>query len=151
MESKCITTVKWLFRDSVDAYPELKGKDMKISTPDILYKNFRFLFEKETKEKFTVFWLNSRKRVIGFEIVCEGVLDASIAAPREIFRGAIVSTCAGIILAHNHPSGSTEPSNEDITATKTLKEAGKILGISVLDHIIFTDEGYFSFVENNLM
>jgi DNA repair protein RadC len=71
--------------------------------------------------------------------------------PREVFRGAIVATCANIILAHNHPSGNLEPSREDISITKKLVEAGKIVDISVLDHIIFGDDGYTSFVEKRLI
>jgi len=71
--------------------------------------------------------------------------------PREVFRGAIVATCANIILAHNHPSGNLEPSREDISITQKLVEAGKIVDISVLDHIIFGDDGYTSFVEKRLI
>ena len=71
--------------------------------------------------------------------------------PREVFRGAIVATCANIIIAHNHPSGNLEPSKEDISITKKLVEAGKIIDISVLDHIIFTDDGFTSFEERRLI
>lgn len=71
--------------------------------------------------------------------------------PREVFRGAIVSSCANIIVAHNHPSGNLEPSNEDISLTKKLIEAGKIIEINVFDHIIFAENEYTSFVEKRLM
>lgn len=71
--------------------------------------------------------------------------------PREVFRGAIVATCASVILAHNHPSGNLDPSNEDISITKRLSEAGKILDINVIDHLIFTDDGFTSFVEQRII
>jgi DNA repair protein RadC len=91
-----------------------------------------------------VFWLNSVNRVLGFEVVTEGILNSSLAHPREVFRGAVVSTAASIIIAHNHPSENTEPSQEDISITKQLVEAGKIIGIPVHDHIIFASESFIS-------
>jgi DNA repair protein RadC len=109
------------------------------------------LFEGEVKERFVVFWLNSANVVAGFEIISEGILNASVVHPREVFRAAIVATCANIILAHNHPSGNNEPSNEDILMTKKLVEAGKIIDISVFDHVIFADKTYTSFVERRLI
>ncbi len=69
----------------------------------------------------------------------------------EVFRGAIVATCSSIIIAHHHPSGNLEPSREDISITKKLVEAGKIVDISVLDNIIFTDNGFTSFVEQRFI
>ncbi len=102
-------------------------------------------------EKFVVYWLSSANVVTGFEIVTEGTLNASIVHPREVFRGAIVATCANIILAHNHPSGNPEPSQEDIQLTKKIVEAGKLLDIPVFDHIIFAEDAYLSFVEKNIL
>ena len=98
-----------------------------------------------------MFWLNSANRVTGFEIVSEGLLNSSLVHPREVFRGAIVATCASIIIAHNHPSGNTEPSAEDLAITKQIAEAGKVIGITVHDHIVFTDDGYCSFAERGLI
>jgi len=109
------------------------------------------LFDGEVKERFVVFWLNSANIVQGFEIVSEGTLNSSVVHPREVFRGAIVSSCANIIVAHNHPSGNPEPSNEDISLTKKLVEAGKIIEISVFDHIIFAENTFTSFVERRLI
>ena len=109
------------------------------------------MFDGEVKERFIVFWLSSSNVVIGFEIVSEGILNASVVHPREVFRGAIVATCASIILAHNHPSGNIEPSNEDISITKQLVEAGKIIDIRIFDHIIFGEDAYTSFVEKRLI
>jgi len=109
------------------------------------------LFDGEVKERFVVFWLNSANVVTGFEVISEGTLNSSVVHPREVFRGAIVATCANIILAHNHPSGNTEPSNEDISITKKLVEAGKIIDIKVFDHLIFAEDAYTSFVEKRLI
>jgi DNA repair protein RadC len=109
------------------------------------------LFDGEVKERFITFWLNSANVVTGFEVISEGILNASVVHPREVFRGAIVATCANIIVAHNHPSGNTEPSNEDIVLTKKLVEAGKIIDITVFDHIIFAEDTYTSFVEKRLI
>ncbi len=109
------------------------------------------MFDGEVKEKFVVFWLSSSNNITGFEIISEGTLNSSVVHPREVFRGAIVATCANIIIAHNHPSGNQEPSNEDISLTNKLVDAGKLLEISVFDHIIFAEDNYTSFIERRLM
>jgi DNA repair protein RadC len=108
------------------------------------------LFDGEVRERFVVFWLSSANVVTGSEIISEGTLNSSVVHSREVFRGAIVATCANLILAHNHPSGNPEPSNEDISITKKIVEAGKIIDILVSDHIIFADDTYTSFVERKL-
>lgn len=109
------------------------------------------MFDGEVREKFVVFWLSSANVVTGFETISEGLLNASLCHPREVFRGAIVASCSNIILAHNHPSGNKEPSKEDLSITKKLVEAGKIIDIKVFDHIIFAEEEYNSFVESGLI
>ncbi len=147
----CIKTITWKFKDSGESYPQLKDRKVKITSPSQMYENFNFLFEGEVKEKFVVFWLSTSNNVIGFEVISEGLLNSSLVHPREVFRGAIVATCANIILAHNHPSGNIEPSKEDISITKRLTEAGKILDISVLDHVIFGDDGFTSLVEQRII
>lgn len=88
---------------------------------------------------------------MGFEVVTEGTLNASLVHPREVFRGAIVATSASIILMHNHPSGNAAPSTEDIQITKQMVEAGRIIGIPVHDHIIFADDTYTSLAEQGLL
>jgi DNA repair protein RadC len=107
-------------------------------------------FRKADKEHFCVFFLNTQNRIIGREIVSIGTLNTSLIHPRECFRTAILKNSAAVIFAHNHPSGSLEPSNEDMAVTKRLKDAGKLIGIEVLDHVIVTTEGYKSFKEQNL-
>jgi DNA repair protein RadC len=88
------------------------------------------------KENFVVLFLNTQNGIIGKDIVSIGTLNTSLVHPREVFRTAIVKNCASIIVAHNHPSGSLEPSSEDLAVTQRLKESGKLLGIELLDHVI---------------
>lgn len=150
-----LKTITWKLRDPREVYadvPNIKATDLKkITSPKDLYNQFRFIFENETVEKFVVFWLATNNKVSGFEIVSTGSLNSSIASPREVFRGAIVNNCANIIVAHNHPSGNPEPSNEDIVITKKIVEGGKILEINVFDHIIFTNDGFTSLVERRII
>ncbi|MBI9032801.1 JAB domain-containing protein [bacterium] len=148
---QCIQTITWRFKDTSETYPQLKKKQIQITSPSEMYEQFKFLFLGEVKEKFLVFWLSSSNSVMGFEEISSGLLSSSLVHPREVFRGSIVATCANIILAHNHPSGNREPSKEDIAITEKLVSAGKIIDIKVFDHIIFCDDGFTSFVERRLI
>jgi len=143
--------VTWRFSDCCKVYPELPSEKIYIHGPEDVYQHFLFLFKQQVRERFVVFWLNSANRIIGLEVVSEGTLNSSLVHPREVLRGAIVATCASIVIAHNHPSGNIEPSSEDIAITKQIVEAGKIIGIPVHDHIIFTNESYTSFAERGLI
>jgi len=105
------------------------------------------LFDSEV-EQFAVVSVNCKNHVIGFEVISKGSLNSSIVHPREVFNMAIVNHAAGIIVAHNHPSGVPEPSREDKDLTKTLSEAGKMLGIPILDHLIIGERIYYSFKEH---
>ncbi|MEX2411781.1 MAG: DNA repair protein RadC [Candidatus Paceibacterota bacterium] len=100
------------------------------------------------KEHFVVFYLDSRNQEIKREIISIGTINASLVHPREVFEGAIKNNASSIILAHNHPSGDTEPSQDDIEVTKKLVHAGKILDIRVVDHVIVTDKEFNNFIEN---
>jgi DNA repair protein RadC len=88
------------------------------------------------REHFVLLMLNQKNRVIGIHTVSMGSLTASVVHPREVFKVAILANCASILLAHNHPSGDCQPSKEDRAITTRLVEAGRLLGISVLDHVI---------------
>ncbi len=103
------------------------------------------------KEHFVVFFLDTQNQVIKREVVSVGTLNASLIHPREVFEPAIQHSSAHILLAHNHPSGGLEPSEQDLAVTKRLQEAGGLLGIEVLDHVIVTERGYSSFKEKNLL
>lgn len=112
----------------------------------LLMENMRFL----DREHFQIILLNTKNQVLGIELVSVGSLNASIVHPREIFKIPIRRSAAAIILVHNHPSGDPTPSQEDIDVTRRLREAGKILGIDVLDHVIIGDRRYLSFREKGL-
>lgn len=97
------------------------------------------------KEHYAVVSLDSRAKVIGIDTVTIGSLNASVVHPRETFEAAIRRHAASIIIGHNHPSGETQPSDEDIIITQQLMAAGKLFGIPVIDHIIVSQKSYYSF------
>lgn len=99
------------------------------------------------KEKFMVLMLDSKNRVVKDEIVSVGILNASLVHPREIFKSAIKESANAIILVHNHPSGDTEPSSEDVFVTEQVVKAGKLIGIRVLDHVIIGHNSHYSFAK----
>jgi len=103
------------------------------------------------KEHFVVFFLDSRNQEIKREVISIGTINASLVHPREVFEPAVKYLAVQVILAHNHPSGDLEPSEEDLTVNKRLVEAGKLLGIEVLDHIIVTKDSFISFKEKGLL
>jgi len=103
------------------------------------------------KEHFVIFYLDTGNQEIKREIISVGTLNASLVHPREVFEPAIKHLAAQIIVAHNHPSGQTEPSAGDLEVNKRLMEAGKLLGIELADHIIVTIGGFYSFKENKLI
>jgi DNA repair protein RadC len=148
----CTRTITWRFAESREELPELFGKkEVVIRRPEDIASNYMGLFRDQVKERFIVFWLSASNKVMGFEIVTEGILNSSLVHPREVFRGAIVATCAAVIVAHNHPSGSTEPSPEDLNITRQIFESGRVIGIPVHDHIIFAGDSYTSFLERGLL
>jgi DNA repair protein RadC len=147
-----IRTVTWKFAEARDVLPELKAsRNIQINDPQMLYTRYKALFDNQVRERFVVFWLSTSNKVTGFDVISEGNLNSSIVHPREVFRGAIVATAASIILAHNHPSDNPNPSDEDKHITRQLVESGKIIGIPVHDHLIFTNTGYYSFAEGGLL
>ena len=100
------------------------------------------------EEHFVSFHLNAKFQVVGYQIVSRGTLSASLVHPREVFKAALLANSYAIIVAHNHPGGSLEPSKEDIETTKTLIKAGQILGVSVVDHVIVSSNGFQSLRES---
>ena len=106
----------------------------------------------KAQEEFYSFYLNTKNRVIGMEMISKGSLNATLIHPREVFKGALLANAHAVILAHNHPSGDVEPSNADKIVTTTLIDAGKLLDVKVIDHVIIGSKGgYFSFSESSLM
>lgn len=109
------------------------------------------LIAEEVQELFLVFYLNVKNKVIGYQEVARGTLNACVVAPADVFRGAIMAGAASVIIAHNHPSGEPTPSDEDRRLTARIKKAGELLGIRVLDHVVVADEGYFSFCDAGIL
>lgn len=103
------------------------------------------------KEHFIAIYLDTQNREIHREIISIGTLNASLVHPREIFEPAIRNLAASIILVHNHPSGDTKPSEEDILVTKKLVDSGRLLDIHILDHIVVSSRGYLSLKEKSLL
>ena len=99
------------------------------------------------REALAVLLLNTKHRIIAGHIAGVGTLDSAAAGPREIFRAAILAGAEAIILGHNHPSGDPEPSQQDLAFTRRLLDAGRLLGIPLLDHIIIGDRYYVSLAE----
>lgn len=95
--------------------------------------------------------LNNKGKLIGLFFISKGTVNMTCLSPREIFMRALMAGAALIVLCHNHPSGDPRPSGKDIEMTKKLKEAGELLGLPVIDHIIIGDKGYYSFVEKGLL
>ncbi|MDH5640394.1 MAG: JAB domain-containing protein [Nitrospira sp.] len=112
-----------------------------------IYQTFRKAFEGLDREHFAVITLDAKNQPIGFNVVSVGALTLAIVHPREVFKLCVLQNAAGVILAHNHCSGDPTPSPEDRRLTSRLFAAGKILGVNVLDHIIFGRDRYISFAD----
>jgi DNA repair protein RadC len=130
---------------------EIEMINFDIKNPESVVKAIRASIKDKAKEHFKLILLNPRNKIIRISTISIGTLNASLVHPREVFKDAIVHSAASVVLAHNHPSGDPEPSEDDVTITKRLIEAGKILGIEVIDHIIIAKNGFFSFKEKGLI
>lgn len=134
-------------KDEIETHLKKEG----ITDPEIASELLRNHFTDFTREQFIIASFDTRSRLLGVDIVSTGTLTASLVHPREVYKSAIRRHAVSIIAAHNHPSGDTEPSDEDIRITQRLHEAGKIMGIEFLDHLIITKNSYYSFKENDKM
>jgi DNA repair protein RadC len=101
------------------------------------------------KEHFIVITLNGTHEIINTHVVSVGLLNRTLVHPREVFRPALFDNAVAIVVAHNHPSGNVMPSEEDRDVTASLRDAGEILRVPVLDHIVFSNNGFYSFLEHN--
>jgi DNA repair protein RadC len=122
-----------------------------VTSPSDIVELIRTKITSFTKEQFLVVSFDTRNKILGTDNISSGTLTASLVHPRETFESAIRRHAASIIVSHNHPSGDAEPSEEDMKITKRLTEAGKVMGIEVLDHIIVTKNNYFSFKEKGMI
>ena len=130
---------QWSFRVDLpmvrESMRDPNGGPVRARTPEDIARLCEEI-QQSAQEAFVVVDLTTKNTVIDKRLVTLGILDASLVAPREVFRGAIMSHAAAVIVAHNHPSGDPTPSAEDIRITRQLVEAGRILSINVLDHVV---------------
>lgn len=137
----------------------LEVPQSKLDRPEAVYAYLKDILETYPhQESFWVVFLTTRHHPMGRQMVTLGTATASLAHPREVFRGAIIAGCTGIVLAHNHPSGDPAPSAADIQVTRQLREASRILGIDLVDHVILgrpemdpAGRGFYSFRDAGLL
>ena len=133
----------------LEGYAETGAKTT-VKTPDEVVGLVKGRLRRKKKEYFLALFLDTRSQVIKVSEISVGSLDTSIVHPREVFKEAMSVSAASVIVLHNHPSGDPQPSEDDIKLTKRLVEAGEIVGIEVLDHIIIGDKGYLSLKREGL-
>lgn len=137
------------FKDNI--FSSKKYQKKKYITPKDIYLQIRGKIKNFNKEHFLVVCLDNRNNIIDVEVISVGILNRSLVHPRETFEVAIKNHSSSIIIAHNHPTGDPTPSEDDILITKKLVEAGKIIKIEVIDHLIITKSSYFSFAEKDFV
>jgi DNA repair protein RadC len=116
-----------------------------------VYEAFREHFEQLDREMFVVLLLDGKNQVLGFNVVSVGSLTAALVHPREVFKPAILANAASLILVHGHPSGDPEPSAEDKAITERLRQAGDLIGIKILDHVVIGDATFHSFADEHVL
>ena len=124
-------------------------KNIKLNNSELVYKFYREKIGNKKQEYFYCVYLDNQKRIIEDKLLFIGTINYSLVHPREIFKEAYLLGASAIICIHNHPGGNPLPSKQDLDITNSLIDAGKILGIKVVDHIIICKEKYYSFLENN--
>ncbi|NNL67660.1 MAG: DNA repair protein RadC [Myxococcales bacterium] len=122
-----------------------------LRSPEDVFRHFAAGLRRLDHERFVVVLLDGRHRVLGEEVVSRGTLTASLVHPREVFRPALRASAAAVILVHNHPSGDPTPSAEDRSVTARLADAGEILGVRVLDHVVVAERGFVSLREEGAL
>jgi len=122
---------------------------VKITSAKDVFNLFKERLKEEKQENFIVLLLSNKNNIIRQETISKGIIDAAIIDPREIFKPAIRNSASRLILIHNHPSGDPSPSQEDRDITEKIIEAGDLLQIAVLDHVVIGRDNYWSWKENN--
>lgn len=148
MTSKCYRQIRAVYENG-PAYSHNHPLD-RFTTSSEVFAFFAELAD-ETREMFISVHLDSKNFVLCRDVVSLGSLNATIVHPREVFKTALLSSAAAVLLVHNHPSGDPTPSREDLELTGRLKEAGELLGIRVLDHVIIGRGCYVSLADRGLM
>jgi len=122
-----------------------------IGGPADVFRHFHPILRHVGQECFIVLLLDGRQRVLGKRVISRGTLTASLVHPREVFRPALAACAASLVLVHNHPSGDPTPSSEDRAVTQRLVEAGELLGVRVVDHIVVAEEGFVSLRDEGML
>lgn len=140
-----VAEVKLSYKTKVKA-----SERIQITSSETAYKVLKpyFAEEMEYKELFYVIYLNRANKVLGVHKISEGGCSGTTADGKIIFQGALLANAQAIILAHNHPSGNTKPSKQDIEFTKRLSQFGNYIELPVLDHVILSEESFYSFADN---
>ncbi len=126
----------------------VKDKEkLKVNSTIDTYNIYRSEFDNLKQEKFCALYLDTKKNVIKFITLFKGTIDKSVIHPREIFKEALLTSASSVIVMHNHPSGDASPSIQDIDITEILIKTGDVMGIKLIDHIIFGNNTYYSFYE----
>jgi DNA repair protein RadC len=123
-------------------------EETKLNNANKVYEYTKYLFNDKNQELFYCLYFNTKQQIVGKELLFIGTVNKSITHPREIFKYAYLYSASSIICLHNHPSGDTTPSREDIDFTDALVKIGMIQKIPVIDHIIVSNKSYYSFLEN---
>jgi DNA repair protein RadC len=121
-------------------------KPLKLSSANEVYDKFKKMHEAD-KERFYSVLLDHKNKVIGVEMVSQGDLFSAPVNPREVYKSALLASAAAVIFVHAHPSGDPEPSLSDREITRQLRQAGELMGVNVLDHVIIGRDGYYSFAD----
>ncbi|MBX7046969.1 MAG: DNA repair protein RadC [Ignavibacteria bacterium] len=146
----CAEISRRIARDEAKKRTDIKNQTA-VTSSSIAAELARNQIEDFNIENFIILSFNSRNKLVAAEVSTIGTLTSSLVHPRETFKAAIRNHAAKIMIAHNHPSGETDPSDDDIKITKRLSEGGKILGIELIDHIIVTPDDFFSFKDEGLL
>jgi len=143
-----VTYKGYIVTQNIQLVKEKKAKPFKVNGPDEIYRLFQSLSKRPQEELYSV-TLDNRMFVIGIDRLSMGSMNSSLAHPREIYRLAILQGATSICLVHNHPSGDPSPSDDDIRLTNRIIEAGKLLGIPLLDHIIIGENTSASIMDGS--
>ena len=149
-EAKAISIVAALELGRRRKESEATRRDQVTSSKDAV-EIFQPMLGDHLHEEFWILFLNRANRIIGKQPVSTGGMSGTVVDPKIIFKAALDNKASSMILCHNHPSGNTKPSEADIRLTRNLVEAGKVLEISVIDHVIVTQSGFFSFADEGMM
>ncbi len=127
---------------------KMEKNNKKLRNPKEIFEETKYLFFGKKQEYFYCLYFNNKQELIERRLLFMGTINRSVVHPREVFKQAYLVSASTIICMHNHPSGDVMPSREDLEFTKNLVEIGKVQGIPIIDHIIVSDDSYYSFYEN---